>query len=114
MDGRGQRRLAEYLTASFGVGYLDMVTTAGLVKHLAADTNQAETLLANVELSMSAHGSSQIAVAAHHDCAGNSVPDETQKHQVGTAMARLRERYADAEVVGLWLNDKWIVERVWL
>lgn len=112
MDGRGQRKLADYLTTSLGVRYLDTITTAGLIRHIATETDQTETLLANVEISMSAHGSSQIAVTAHHDCAGNPVPDKKQKKQVATAMARLRGRYPDAEVVGLWLNHMWIVERV--
>lgn len=112
MDGRTQRKVADYLTASFGVRHLDTITTAGLIKHLAANTEQTTTLLANLEISIAAHGSNQIGVVAHHDCAGNPVPDRTQKSQVATAVTRLRERYPDFEVIGLWLDDKWIVERV--
>lgn len=112
MDGRAQRKVADYLTASFGVRYLDTITTAGLIKHLAADTEQTATLLANLEISIAAHGSSQIAVVAHHDCAANPVPDRTQRDQVATATALLRKRYPDFDVIGLWLDDKWIVERV--
>lgn len=112
MDGRAQRKLADYLTNWFGVRHLDTITTAGLVKHLVADTDQTGILLANVEISVKAHGSNQIAVAAHHDCAGNPVPDETQRQQVDIAVERLGALYPQAEVVGVWLNDSWTVERV--
>lgn len=58
------------------------------------------------------HGSHQIAVVAHHDCAGNPVPDNTQKTQVSRAMARIREVHPNAEVIGLWLDANLIVERI--
>ena len=112
MDGRIQRKVADYLTASFGVRHLDTITTAGLIKHLATETDQTDTLLANLEISISAHGSSQLAVVAHHDCAGNPVPDRTQRDQVVTSVELLREGYPNSEVIGLWLDDWWIVERV--
>ena len=92
--------------------HLDTITTAGLVKHVAEDTRQTATLLENVELSMKAHGSSKIAVVAHHDCAGNPASDRVQKQQVATAVSRLTEAYPNAEVIGIWLNEQWIVERI--
>jgi carbonic anhydrase len=112
MDGRVQRKLADYLTAAFGARHLDTITTAGLIRHLADDTDQTETLLSNLETSIRAHGSNQVAVTAHHDCAGNPVSDATQKQQVATAVARLQRDYPQLEVIGIWLNDHWIVERV--
>lgn len=112
MDGRVQRKLADYVTAAFGARHLDTITTAGLIRHLAEDTDQTLLLRTNLETSMRAHGSRQVAVAAHHDCAGNPVPDATQKNQVARAIARLQRDYPQLEVVGVWLNDRWIVERV--
>lgn len=112
MDGRPQRKVADYLTTSFGVRHLDTITTAGTVKHLAEDTAQTQMLLTNVDISVGQHGSNHIAVVAHHDCAGNPVSDKMQKQQLATAVSRLRELYPDSEVVGLWLNEHWIVERV--
>lgn len=112
MDGRPQRKVADYLSTSFGVRHLDTITTAGLVRHLAETTDQTETLLGNVDISLDKHGSHQIAVVAHHDCAGNPVSDRTQKQQIAAAIDRLEELYPHSEVVGLWLNEQWIVERV--
>jgi hypothetical protein len=112
MDGRSQRKVADYLTTSFGVRHVDNITTAGIVRHIAEETEQTPMLLANLEVSRRAHGSNQIAVVAHSDCAGNPIPDRAQKEQLAEAVSRLKELHPDAEVVGLWLNDQLIVERV--
>lgn len=112
MDGRPQRKVADYLTTSFGVRHLDTITTAGMVRHLAEDTRHTPMLLANVETSVRDHGSRRIAVVAHHDCAANPVSDKTQRQQLAAAAARLRRLYPDHEVVALWLNQQWIVERM--
>ncbi len=112
MDGRPQRKVTDYLTTSFGVRHLDLITTAGTIRHLAEETAETPTLLRNLALSTSQHGSQHIAVVAHHDCAGNPVSDKTQKEQVRVAVTRVRELYPTAEVTGLWLNEHWIVERL--
>ena len=112
MDGRPQRKVADYLNTSFGVRNLDTITTAGLVRHLAEDTDQTGTILANLGISVDKHGSHQIAVVAHDDCIGNLVSDRIQKRQLAAAVARIEGLYPEAEVVGLWLNENWIVERV--
>lgn len=112
MDGRPLRKVADFLSISFGVRHLDTITTAGIVKHLAEDSEQTQTILANLDISVSKHGSRHIAVAAHHDCAGNPIPDEAQRRQVAASVARIAGMYPDSEVVGLWLNEHWIVERV--
>lgn len=112
MDGRPQRKVADYLTTSFGVRHLDTITTAGTVRHLAEDTEQTPILLENVGISVERHGSRHIAVVAHHDCAGNPVSPKTQKQQLGVAVTRLATLYPDLEVVGLWLGEHWIVEKV--
>lgn len=112
MDGRPQRKVADYLATSFGVRSLDTITTAGTVRHLAGDTEQTPILLDNLRISIEAHGSSQVAVVAHHDCAGNPVPDKTQIQQVRDAMAWLRDIHPGVEVIGLWLDEHGLLERV--
>lgn len=113
MDGRPQRKVADYLATSFGARHLDTITTAGMVRHLAADTGQTPVILANLDLSVRQHGSRHIAVVAHHDCAGNHVPDKTQKQQVNVAVARISKAHPDTEVLGLWVDEHWILSRVW-
>lgn len=112
MDGRPQRKVAAYLSVAFRVRYLDTITTAGLVRHLASNTDQTPILLANLDISLTAHGSQRVAVVAHHDCAGNPVSTEQQTQQVATAVRRLSTLHPGAEFVGLWVNEHWTVEEV--
>lgn len=112
MDGRVQRKVNDYLTASFGVRWVDSLTAPGMVQHIAEDTARTGQILADLGISLNRHGSRQIAVAAHADCAGNPVSDRTQKDQLGLATKRLAEQSPDAEVMALWVSDSWIVERV--
>lgn len=112
MDGRPQRKVADYLTSSFGVRHLDTITTAGMVRHIAAETDQTPMLLDNLAVSIDRHGSRQVAVVAHFDCAGNPASEESQKRQLQEAVARIRRLYPDVESIGLWLGEHLIVERL--
>lgn len=112
MDGRIQRKVSDYLLATFGVRNVDTVTAAGMVKHVASDTDRTQTVFGDLDVSVDKHGSQDIAVVAHHDCAGNPTSDADQKDQVARAMSRLMRRHPDAEVIGIWLDRNWTVERV--
>lgn len=112
MDGRIQRKVADYLLTTFGVRNIDTVTAAGIVKHVASDTGRTETIFSDLDVSVNQHGSQDIAVVAHHDCAGNPTTDAEQKEQVSRAVSRLMRRHPDAEVIGIWLDRNWTVERV--
>ena len=112
MDGRVQRKVRDYLKASFGARFIDTVTAPGMVKNLAATTGRTAEILTDSRVSTVRHGSTQIAVAAHADCAGNPIPDAAQKKQLGEAMARLRHEFPDADIVALWLDSHQIVERI--
>lgn len=112
MDGRPIRKVADYLSTVFGVRHLDTITTAGTVKHLASETEQTATLLANLAISVEVHGSSQIAIVAHHDCAGNPVSAKTQRGQVIQAIDIVSSIHPEADVIGLWFNEHSIIERI--
>lgn len=113
MDGRTQREISDYLLTSMGVRYLDTITTAGMVRHLAGEpTEQTAIILSDLEVSTSKHGSRKIAVAAHHDCAGNPLPDDVQESQIAAAEARLQKLHPDAGIHGLWVGENWTVKRI--
>lgn len=113
MDGRPQRKVSDYLLTSFGVRFLDTITTAGMVRHLADETEQTPVLLANLHHSVGRHESRHIAVVAHFDCLGNPVAEKTQRQQVSLAVERISSIYAGPEVVGLWVDGHGIISRVW-
>ena len=111
MDGRIQRKVADYLLTVFGVRNLDTITAAGMIRHIASDTDRTPIVLGDLDVSVDKHGSKNIAVVAHHDCAGNPTSDKVQRDQIVEATSRMEERHPDAEVVGLWVDRNWTIER---
>ena len=112
MDGRIQRKVADYLSTVFGVRSLDTITAAGMIRHIASDTERTPTILGDLGVSIDKHGSSDIAVVAHHDCAGNPTSDKVQRDEILEAMSRISKRHPGAEVVGLWVDRNLTVERM--
>ena len=66
-------------------------------------------MIRKIDLSISLHGSEQLAIVAHHDCAGNPVPDFTQRDQIEICKQYLAQLYPDLEIIGLWLDEEWQV-----
>ena len=112
MEGRAQRNAGDYFTATFGVRHIDTITAPGVVQHLAHPTERTPQILDDLRISIEKHGSTQIGVVAHADCAGNPVPDRTQRQQVVVAMSTLGSEFPEAEVVGIWLDINSIAERI--
>jgi len=111
IDGRVQLPVIAYLQDRFGVEFVDNVTEAGpvgiLLKNL--ESRYAESIFERVDVSFRAHASKGIAIVAHHDCAGNPVPDSQQVHQIQQCIEILSNRYPHVEVIGLWLDRNWSV-----
>ena len=114
IDGRVQLPVIAYLQSRFGVAYVDVVTEAGPVGVLSqrSESYDAKSIYRRVEVSKLAHLSQVIAVAAHHDCAGNPVSDSEQKQQLRSCLEILSQRYPRLEVVGLWLDQNWTVHEI--
>ena len=112
IDGRFQRRTSDYLTQTFGVRSIDTITAAGMIKNIAEPTDRTPAILADLQVSVDKHKSTQIGVVAHADCAANPVSDDVQKKQVADAVASLESMFPDFEVVGLWIDENSIVERI--
>ena len=109
IDGRAQLPALEFVRNRFGVDHVDNVTEAGIVRYCSVSTGGAETvaLQRSIDVSLNAHGSRQIAVAAHHDCAGNPVTDTFQRQQLLAAVTFLKARHPDLEVIGVWIDEAW-------
>jgi hypothetical protein len=113
MDGRIQTRTIDQVMTRFGVRWVDNITTTGAVRHLDQDvTPTGEGLLESVGVSIRAHGTAQVAIAAHADCAGNRVPDDRQRSQLRNAIDVVSARFPDLEVIALFFDPKSGFERV--
>ncbi|MDC1141730.1 hypothetical protein OAU50_01440 [Planctomycetota bacterium] len=114
MDGRVQLQVNEAVKAEFGVEFVDTITEAGIVRFVSENINapEAKATLGSIRISLDKHGSRNIAVVAHHDCAGNPISEDKQKAQVTKAVDFLKTRFPDCTIKGMWVNSDWAVEAV--
>lgn len=114
IDGRAQLPVNEAVRRIFDVSCVDTITAPGMVRFLSDDVDAPETAaaLSSVRISLDKHGSQAIAVAAHHDCAGNPHPEQTQKEQLARAVRFLQEQFPGPRIVGLWVDADGAVETV--
>lgn len=114
MDGRTQLPVNEFLRSKLGVDYVDTVAESGPVRMLAEepDSRATESILSQVGISVRQHGSENIAIVAHHDCAGNPVSQERQKEQLDLAVRFTAAHYPGIRVCGLWVDSSWSVSQV--
>lgn len=114
MDGRVQKPVIDYLRNRYNVDYVDMITEPGPNRILAdgADWKLIESLFARVKISVEKHGSKQIAIIGHHDCAGNPAGEEEQYAHTLKAIEAVKEKYKELEVIGLWVDESWSVQEI--
>lgn len=113
MDGRAQQPVIDWIRASYGVDYVDMITEPGPDGILAQGLTQTvESIRSRVRISVEAHGSGLVALVGHHDCAGNPVPKEQHLRQIRGGVEVIRSWGFAAAVVGLWIGDDWKVALV--
>lgn len=113
IDGRAQRPVSEWIRVQFSVDFVDTITHPGPEKALTEGSQDVvDAIRQNVGVSVSAHQSQLIAVAAHYQCAGNPVSDDEHKAQIRAACQSIAGWGFPARVVGLWVNDWWQVEKI--
>jgi hypothetical protein len=109
MDGRIQLPIINYLQERFGVDHIDNITEAGPVGVISEHPNgsQVKSIFRLIDISISSHASTGLAIVAHHDCVGNPVPDSVQKLQLQRCLEIFSERYTHFNIIGLWLDENW-------
>ena len=114
MDGRVQIPVINYLKERFNAQYVDSITEPGPNYILAEETDFSllQSLQTRLDISVNKHDSRAIAVAGHHDCAGNPRPKEDQLRHIAKSKKWLKNKYPQTEVIGLWVNENWEVQEV--
>ena len=114
MDGRVQVPVIKYLQERFNAEYVDSITEAGPIKNLAeqASDEQMQSVLFRLDISVKKHSSVGIAVAGHHDCAGNPVPKDEQLVHLQKAVDFLKGQAGDLEVIALWVDENFEVQEI--
>lgn len=114
IDGRVQIPVIEWLRRQYGVDYIDMITEPGPERLLAEakDLMACALIRRRLEISINRHNSSLVAIAGHHDCAGNPAGEETQLEQILTAIKTLKSWNFKVKVIVLWVDENWKVREV--
>ena len=113
MDGRIQESVANYIKKKYNVLFVDMITGSGPVKILSnKDTENLESIILCIDISLKKHKSKGIAIVAHYDCAGNPIADEEQKKLLQKAVIFLENKYINVSVCGLWVDKDRKVENI--
>ena len=114
MDGRVQIPVTNWMKSKYALDFIDMITEPGPDKMLTQGSpEQVASIKSRVLISVNAHGSETILIAAHHDCAGNPVSREEHLQQVTECVKILESWKLPAKnIVGAWINDNWTVEIV--
>jgi hypothetical protein len=114
MDGRTQVPVNQYLKKKYEVDYVDTITQPGPNKILAEGNDDAAlgVIKKMLEISIFGHDSRHIAIVGHADCAGNPADQQIQINQIEEAVARVKSWGFDAEIIGLWLDEDWVVSEV--
>ncbi|WP_207706792.1 carbonic anhydrase [Alkaliphilus pronyensis] len=114
MDGRTQKPVIDFMKSEYGADFVDMITEAGPNKILAEYTNKltVDSIKKRVAISIEKHNSKVIAIVGHYDCGGNPANEDTQIKQILQAVRNVEAWNRDVEVIGLWVDENWKVNRV--
>ena len=114
MDGRVQLPLINWMKNKYDLDYIDMITEPGPDKMLSQGRpDQVESIKSRIKISVNAHGSQIILVAAHDDCAGDPVSREDHIRQVRDCLKLVKSWGLPVkDITGVWINGNWDVEAI--
>ena len=112
MDGRVQIPVNDWIRKEYGVDCVDTITEPGPNRILAEKGEATESIKIRVLISVNKHGSKHIAIAGHHDCAGNPVKRELQMKHISEAINVVKSWGLNISVIGLWVDENWNVNRL--
>jgi hypothetical protein len=92
--------------------YVGMITEAGTDGYLVKHDPIPDNILNKIKISVQKHGSDRIFIVAHYDCAGHPVDEETHRKDIMASVDKIKKSFPDCAVSGLWLSEKWEVEKI--
>jgi len=113
MDGRTQLPAINWIRDNFNVKYVDIISEPGIDKVICdEDENFINSLKYKMNISINSHGASTAFVAGHYDCAANAVNKMQHLKQIKKSVSIIKNLYEDIEVIGIWINEKFEVEKI--
>ncbi len=114
MDGRMQLPVIKFLQKRFHAKHVDTITAPGpnLILAKGDDLMLVEHIMRCLDISVSKHGSTSIAIVGHEDCAGNPTEKGEQFIHLRLAHDRVKDAFPDCDVTTLWVTVKGRIEEV--
>ena len=113
MDGRTQEPIISWAKKTFEVDYLDTVTEPGPDKILAEGPDTiVESIKNRVIISVNKHGSQNVIIVSHHDCAGNPVSKEDHLEQLKKSIDVISSWGLGVKIIGVWIGEDWKINKV--
>jgi len=110
MDGRVQLPVLNWIKKNYPVDFVDVITEAGMDNVLSNQADISE-VLRSINISININKSTRLFVVGHYDCRGNPVEESVHHQQIGNAVKRLKSHWPGHEIIGLWVNKNWQVDR---
>ena len=113
MDGRTQEPIINWAKNEFNVDYVDAITEAGPDKILAdGPDGLIESIKTRVLISVKKHGSKNIIMISHHDCAGNPVSKEEHLVHLEKSVNLITSWNLGVNIIGVWIDENWKVNKI--
>lgn len=112
MDGRVQDPVNAWMKERTGAEFIDVITEAGPDKIMASTATASRLILKRILISRDKHQSTNLAIVAHHDCAGNPVSKDTHLSHLKRAAKIMSTWNLGMRIMMLWVNENWEVELV--
>ena len=112
MDGRVQDPVNQWMKAYTGATYIDVITEAGPDKVMASTATASRLILKRILVSRDKHHSKQIALVAHHDCAGNPGSREQHMGYLQQSAKIMATWHLGMTILMLWVDENWQVELI--
>jgi len=109
MDGRVQWPVLRWIRDRYGIDCVDVITEAGMDGVLASQENIDE-IIRSIDISVRINKSDRIFIVGHHDCRGNPADDQTHHAHILKSVRRVKARWPELDITGLWVNNGWEVE----
>ena len=113
MDGRTQEPIISWAKKTFEVDYVDAITEPGPDKILAEGSDTLiESIKNRVMISVNKHGSQNVIMVSHHDCAGNPVSKEEHLDQLKKSVDVISSWELGVKIIGVWIGEDWKVNKL--
>ena len=113
MDGRTQEPIISWAKKAFEVDYVDAITEPGPDKILAEGLDiLVESIKNRVMISVNKHGSQNVIMVSHHDCAGNSVSKKEHLDQLKKSVDVISSWELEVKIIGVWIGEDWKVNKL--